>query len=171
MRVRTTIVLLLLLVAVAFVAGLNEMRRYGEKAFERAVAERQSVWRIYVADFLERQHRKLATLASQHVSEEDGVDPKRSTLAVLLRNNPGEAKALWDDEMWKNLRSFDANAIWIYRADGTLFYSHSNTEEISLERLPSARWVGGRTLCARRCAALLFCLRRSERFWHDSTRG
>jgi len=138
MRVRTAILLLLLLAGAAFLSGLFTMRRFGEDQFAAAIELRKSDWRKAVVHFLEGQREKLNLLIKQHDSEEADEAPQESTLRVLARNDREWAKRVWDDTTRKNLRSFDATVVWIFRADGSLFYTLANAEEERLASLPAA---------------------------------
>lgn len=138
MRVRTAILLLLLLAGAAFLSGLFTMRRFGEDQFAAAIELRKSDWRKAVVRFLEGQRDKLNLLVKQHDSEEADGAPEESTLRVLAKNDREWAKRVWDDTTRKNLRSFDATVVWVFRADGSLFYTLANAEEERLASLPAA---------------------------------
>ena len=126
MSVRTTIFLLLLLAATAFVAGLYEVRRIEAEKYELATAELRSTWITEVGEFWKTQGNQLQEMV-------DGVPAKDGAVAAILDRNTKWAEANWDDSV---LRSYGANAIWVYRRDGTLFYSRANTEQADLQKSP-----------------------------------
>ena len=138
MRVRTTIFLLLLLAGTAFVAGLFKIRRAEEEKFKTIAEERNGAWTNSVVDFLQQKHKPLETLVGQYASVEAGDSPREGTLAMLLSKNRELAHEVWDDKTWATLRNFEASAVWIYDADGSLFYSFANTEKSALAALPDA---------------------------------
>src|SRR5438128_11387096 len=126
MRARTTILLLLLLAGTAFVAGLDAVRRTEAQKFDRATAALESTWRKSADQFWQNQGRQLDTLVKDLPLEHD-------MLGAILDNKTDMAKARWDTRM---LSSYGAHAIWAFRRDGTLFYSHAATEAGDLEKAP-----------------------------------
>jgi len=113
MRVRTTILLLLLLAGTAFVAGLVEMRRVEKRKLEITTSAWESTWRGRVEGFWEKQFVRF-----QKDNEELIVGPE--VLGSIL-----DGKRKWAEEKWDThaLITYRAHAIWVYRKNGTLFYS------------------------------------------------
>jgi signal transduction histidine kinase/CheY-like chemotaxis protein len=117
MRVRTTIFLLLLFAGTAFVASLYQMRRLEADKFRVATASMKVTWVNSVDEFWNNQGRQLQTMVEK-VPNREGV------VEAILKNDRDWAAATWDT---RTLSSYDAQAIWVYRPDGTLFYSYANT--------------------------------------------
>jgi len=126
MRVRTTILLLLLLAGTAFAAGLVSMRRAEERKFEAVVLDRKKAWRKSVENFLASEGKPLAKMVEQ-------LSTLEGALAAMLGNKIAWAEEAWDE---KTLNSYGANALWVYRRDGALFYTVANTEGAALAVLP-----------------------------------
>ncbi|MEA3209559.1 MAG: hypothetical protein QOE70_2616 [Chthoniobacter sp.] len=114
MRVQTTIVLLLILIGVVFVGGLLTVRNLEAEKFASVASEREAAWKTSVAKFFDSQRRPLETLVALHATS-------MGTLPAILDRDLAWAGKTWDDKM---LSSFGANAVWVYRADGTVFYAN-----------------------------------------------
>ena len=69
--------------------------------------------------------KELRTLVDELVKRGDVV-------SAILDSNTAWAETNWDT---KTLNAYGANAIWVYRRDGTLFYAHANTESGGLVKL------------------------------------
>jgi signal transduction histidine kinase/ActR/RegA family two-component response regulator len=126
MRVRTTIILLLLLAGTAFVAGLVAMRRVERERFDALAAERALGWRRSVETFLAREGQPLATMV-EHLSSLEGA------VSAILDGKTAWAAETWDEN---TLKGYGANAVWVYRRDGSLFHSLANTDHDALRALP-----------------------------------
>lgn len=126
MRVRTTIFLLLLLAGTAFVAGLVQVQRVERQKFEFARRELETTWRDSADRFWRSQGAQLETLVKDLPSDE-------SALGAILDSKSETVQARWDKRL---LSSYGANAIWVFRRDGTLFYARANTEAERLEKAP-----------------------------------
>jgi signal transduction histidine kinase/CheY-like chemotaxis protein len=123
MRVRTTILLLLLLAGTAFVAGLLQVRRVETAKFESATGDLQKLWEGEAARFWEEQTNRVYFAAQKLPDREGAVD------AILGKDSQWAEKHLGADK----LSSFGINALWIYHSDGTLFYSVANTDRDDLK--------------------------------------
>ncbi len=128
MKVQTKITLLLALVVAVFLAGLASIRFY-EKANFRRIAETRFAERNQSFDnFLESYGAPLRTLA------EDSTCFDRLVQAIAT-----------DDQTWlaqyfndATLAGFHANAIWVFRQNGTLLYQHDNLHAQPPPALPIA---------------------------------
>ncbi|MDR3403381.1 MAG: response regulator [Chthoniobacter sp.] len=133
MRVRTTILLLLLLAGTAFVAGLVAVRRVEAQKFAGAKAALETAWRASVEDFWRNQGTSLQKMVEEFSGRPDALE-------ATVSNDKKWAEDTWDD---RTLASFAANAVWVYHRDGTLFYSHANTQTDELQKSPlSAEALG-----------------------------
>ena len=72
MKVRTQILLSLLVIAIAFVAGVGAIRYFERARFEELAERRAADWRRSMDDFLGRQRTSLITLA-HYYSSLDGI--------------------------------------------------------------------------------------------------
>ena len=117
MTVRTRLLLLLLIVAAAFVGGLFAIRRVERENFASVLAERQMTWQQAVAEFLEQQAAPLATMTA-HLSTLEGA------AAALLAGDRAWAGGEWDE---KTLASYGASAVWVFDAAGKPFFELGNT--------------------------------------------
>jgi len=124
MRVRTIILLLLLLAGTAFVAGLVEVRRSESRKFDAARDGLEKTWRSSVDYLWESQSAPLRKMLDELPSD-------RAAVSAIMANDAGWASEKWDS---KALGSFDANVVWVYHSDGTPFYSLANTAEAELPR-------------------------------------
>ncbi len=127
MRVRTTILLLLLLVSTALVAGWYAVLNEERKKFDNIALSRQAAWQKSVAAFLDGPGLLLDRMA-------EGCSSQEGALQAILDKNTEWAGRNWDDN---TLRAFGANAIWVYDADGRLFFTRANTSQKPLAVLPA----------------------------------
>src|SRR5438876_3191073 len=116
MRVQTKITLLLALVVTAFVAGALGFRTYDRFKFRRIAQQRFAERNQSFDEFLERNGQPLQTLI------EDSTCWDRIIQTIANNDNQWCNGNLNDD----TLGGYHANAIWIYRPDGTLLYQHNN---------------------------------------------
>jgi signal transduction histidine kinase len=126
MRVRTTIILLLLLAGTAFVAGLVEVRRSEMQKFEAVREASEKRWRKTVDDFWKNQNERLLKML-------EDLPSNREVVSAILANDSSWAQVNWSSQ---TLGNSDANVAWVYRPDGTLFYSQANTAEGELQKSP-----------------------------------
>ncbi len=126
MKVQTKIVLLLVLMVAAFVGGLvafkwSEQRKYKRLAEARAVERERSF-----EDFLRVRGDNLKALVDDSTVWDDLV-------LALMKGDAGWAETNFDED---ELVNFQANAVWIYKPDRSLFYSLNNRYAKTLRELP-----------------------------------
>jgi len=126
MRVRTILLLLLLLVAAAFVLGWREVLRVEREKFESIARSREVAWRQTVEEFLRHRSEGLEN-AVKRFSQEEGLSQ------ALLENKTDWAGENLDERM---LGSFDVNVVWVFRRDGSAFFTEANTRAEALAILP-----------------------------------
>ena len=126
MRVQTKITLLLALVVTAFVAGALGFRTYDRFKFRRIAEQRFAERNHSFDEFLQRNGEPLQTLV------EDSTCLDRIVQAV----SEGDYQWCSDHLNDAELGAYHANAIWIYRNDGTLLYDHSNLNSVAPGALP-----------------------------------
>lgn len=134
MRVRTTILLLLVLAGVAFVAGLVAVRRVEAEKLAAATAALEGEWRE-LTDKLWREQSAPVRMVSK-LPRDVGVLDAILSGDQNLPSKDFEGRTLaqeWDERM---LTTYDADALWVYRRDGTLFYSRARTNDLPLRTLP-----------------------------------
>ncbi len=126
MHVRQTILLLLLLLGVAFVAGLEKMRRVEEQKLGAVVGESRKAWISSVKAFWMQQGARLEIMARDR---SNGVEHVQK----ILENDTNWAAETWDE---RTIASFSADVVWVYRKDGSLFYAKAVTRKSELSALP-----------------------------------
>ena len=126
MQVQTKITLLLALVVAAFLAGALAFRTYDRFKFQRIAQQRFAERTRSFDEFLERNGEPIQTLV------EDSTCLDRIVQAI----SSGETQWFNDNLNEASLGAYHANAIWIYRPDGTLLYQHNNLNEPDLGPLP-----------------------------------
>jgi signal transduction histidine kinase/ActR/RegA family two-component response regulator len=113
MKVQTRILLLLLAIVAVFAAGLALIeRRQHDKASEIGRLRSEERSRSFDA-FLDRRSEALATLAKDWTTWDAMVQ-------AITTDDQLWIKSTINDAVWE---SSEAHAIWIYRADRTLFFS------------------------------------------------
>ena len=128
MRVRTIILLLLSLVAAAFVVGWYEVLRVEREKFVSIARSREDAWQRSMHELLENRSSSLGKMVERYSTEE-------GTLQAILDGDKARAGEKWNDQA---LGSFEASAVWVYRPDGSLFFTHANTQPEALAVLPVA---------------------------------
>lgn len=126
MRVQAKITLLLALVVTAFVAGALGFRAYDRFKFQRIAHERFAERNRSFDEFLERNGEPLQTFV------EDSTCLDRLVAAI----SSGETEWCSSNLSDPTLGAYHANAIWIYRPDGSLFYQHDNLNVPDFGALP-----------------------------------
>lgn len=129
MKVQTKITLLLAVVVAVFLAGLASIRYYEKVNFRRIAEARFTERNRSFDDFLESYGAPLRTLA------EDSTCFDQLVQAIASEDQAWLAQ-YFNDAM---LAGFRANAIWVYRQNGTLLYQHDNLHA----QLPPALPVPG----------------------------
>ena len=116
MKVQTKITLLLAVVVAVFLAGLASIRYYEKVNFRRIAEARFTERNRSFVDFLESYGAPLRTRA------EDSTGFDQMVQAIASGDQAWLAQ-YFNDAM---LAGFRANAIWVYRQNGTLLYQHDN---------------------------------------------
>lgn len=124
MKVQTKIVLLLALVVAIFLGGLWTLRSYERRKFRQIGEERFRERLLSFETFLNYHGQSLETLV------------KDSTLWDQMVNAIGQENRAWLEENTGSgaLDAFHANAIWIYRPDGSQLFTANN---LSAEEAPA----------------------------------
>lgn len=126
MKVQTKITLLLVAVVATFLVGLWAFRQYDQAKFRHIADDRFSERNQSFKKFLKHHGQSLETLASDY-----------TTLDQLVRAIAQDDQAWFQDEINDSkLEAYHANAIWIYRPDGSLVYRTNNLNSEELGKLP-----------------------------------
>src|SRR6188474_2382756 len=116
MKVQLKILLLLLFIVATFVGGLVALRLAEAQKF-RAIAEDREAERSRIFDeFLRERGDGLAVLVEEWTTLDNMV-------RAIVKGDRAWAEAQFGDA---TLATYNANALWIYRPDRTLFYAHNN---------------------------------------------
>ena len=128
MRIRTTILLLMLLGFTAFVSGLVLMRRAESKTFDEVVRLRRAGWKESVASFFAARSQRLETMID-HLARLEGA------VGASLGKDRNWAGENWDE---KTVKSYEASALWAFGKDGAPFHSATapGLEELKSLALP-----------------------------------
>lgn len=122
MRVQTKITLLLALVVNVFLAGALAFRSYDRFKLQHIANQNLDEQIRSFDDFLERNGEPLQTLV------EDTTCLDRVIQAITNNDEKWYAENFND----ATLSAYHANALWIYRPDGTLAYQHNNLNAADL---------------------------------------
>ena len=126
MRVQTKITLLLAVVVTAFLLALFGLRTYDRIKFRRVIQNR-SIERQHSFDqFLTHNGAALKALAEDYTSWDEMVRAVRTNNLDWLGRSVNQS----------TLDSFRAQAIWIFRPDGTLLYPLTFPEFEDLQQFP-----------------------------------
>ena len=126
MKVETKIILLLAAVVATFIGGLWAFRVYEQRKFHQIAQERFSERSHSFEDFLSYHGQPLETLARDSTTWDQMV-------SAISRDDQAWFAQNIDHGM---LDSFHANAIWIYRSDGTSVYRINNLNVDDLREVP-----------------------------------
>ncbi len=128
MKVQTKILLLLLAVVAAFVGGLVALKMTEERQLQLMGRERALERNRNFDEFLSDRGDKLSAVVDDGSIWTD--------MARACAKNDRE----WLDqkESFETLSTYDLNALWIYKPDGTLLFSRNNRYAKDLEELPVA---------------------------------
>lgn len=126
MKVQTKITLLLMLVVATFLAGLAAFRAYDQRKFRKITEARYSERTQSFEDFRKYYGERLETMAKDDSASDQMVEAIRVDDQQWFEENVGLAR----------LESFGANAIWIYRTDGSLAFQENNLGPDDLGPLP-----------------------------------
>ncbi len=126
MTVQTKILILLLAIIAVFVGGLAALKLAEGRRF-KAIADARAVERNRIFDeFLKERGDPLKALMDDSTNWDDFV-------RALMKNDTAWAERNLGDSV---LTTYQANAVWVYRPDGTLFYSRNNRYAENLRELP-----------------------------------
>lgn len=129
MKVQTKILLLLVFLLLLFGGGLVALRVGGEGKF-KAIADARQADRDRMFDaFLEERGDHLKALVEDSTNWDDLV-------RAIVKKDAAWADANLNAQM---LATFEANALWVYRPDLTLFHSVNNRYADSLHEAPVPR--------------------------------
>jgi len=126
MKVQVKILLLLLVIVATFIGGLVALKRLEQQKF-KAIADARATdrYRIF-QEFLEERGDNLEVVVEDSSVLDDMVR------AIVKEDVPWVEEYI-SDEM---LATFKANAIWVCRPDGTLFFSRNNRYADNLINIP-----------------------------------
>jgi hypothetical protein len=125
MNVQTKILLLLLAIVTTLVGGLLALKIFEHKKFEAIAATRQAERNRNFDDFLAQRGDNLQVLV-------DDSSIWDAMVRATVKNDKAWAEENLNDA---TLATYQANAIWIYQADKTLFYSRNNRYASNLQDL------------------------------------
>ncbi|MDQ6765968.1 MAG: ATP-binding protein [Verrucomicrobiota bacterium] len=123
MKVQTKITLLLAVVVATFLLGLASFNAYDHLNFRHIAEERFAERNRSFHDFLIYNGQALTTFAEDFTAWDQMVSAIAS----------GDTKWFAENVNQGNLDSFHANAVWIYRSDGSPVY---RTNNLTAEALP-----------------------------------
>ncbi|MDQ6654632.1 MAG: ATP-binding protein [Verrucomicrobiota bacterium] len=126
MKVQTKITLLLVLVVATFLGGLAAVRAYDWLKFRGIAEDRLRERNRSFEEFLKYHGDGLATLALDYSVWDQMVEAIGADDKPWFEDNVGTP----------TLDSFHANAIWIYRPDGSVAYQTNNLNAAELSQVP-----------------------------------
>src|SRR5947207_3587672 len=126
MKVQTKITLLLGLLVATFLTGLLAFRIYGRSKFQHITQQRLIEQNRSFDEFLQRNGEPLQILV------EDTTCLDQMVQAIATDNYQWCSENLNDS----TLSGYHANALWIYRPHGTIFYPLNNFNAPELRELP-----------------------------------
>ena len=126
MNVQTKLLLLLLAIITTLVGGLLALKIFEKKKFEAIAETRQVERNRNFDDFLAERGDNLKVLV-------DDSSIWDAMVRATVKNDTAWAEQNINDA---TLATYQANAIWIYKADQTLFYSRNNRYAPNLQELP-----------------------------------
>ncbi|MDQ6626026.1 MAG: ATP-binding protein [Verrucomicrobiota bacterium] len=129
MKVQTKITILLIVVIATFLAGLWAFRSYDRRRFRNIAEKRYSELSQSFSDFLDHHGLPLQTMVEDYTCFDQLVQ------AIAA----GDRQWLSEDISTEKLESFRANAVWVYRADGTRVYELNNIDNNGLSDVPVPR--------------------------------
>ena len=127
MKVQTKIFLLLLAVVALFAGGLTLIRHQAHTHFRAVACERAKDRERFFNSFLIRQGEQLEILAKDSTYSD-------ALIAAIEKNDQAWIEQnIVNDQTWAKS---NANALWIYRPDRTLFYSTDQLYSTSSPGVP-----------------------------------
>ena len=127
MKVQTKIFLLLLVIVALFAGGLTLIRRQAHVHFRQVASGRAKDRERFFNSFLVRQGEQLETLAKDSTYSDALISAMAKSDKDWIEQN------ILVDQTW--VKS-NANAIWIYQPDRTLFYSADLLYNARTEGIP-----------------------------------
>jgi len=128
MKVTTRLALFILIVTVAFMAGLTVIRWMETKEVNALFADREREENLNFDKLLELKGLSLKTMSLDYTFWDE---------MVTFVSRPNKKWAAQNIEV--SLGTFKVNAAWVLRLDHSLVYSVNNLEEKSLKKIP---WPG-----------------------------
>ena len=126
MKVQTKITLLLVAVIATFLCGLWAFRTYDRIKIRKIAEDRFNERNQSFDEFLQHYGEALNVLAKDY----SNLD------AMVTAINTRDQQWFTDTINVPMLTSFNANAAWVYRTDGTPVYALNNLDSQELNRLP-----------------------------------
>jgi len=126
MNVQTKILLLLLAIVTTLVGGLLALKIFEQRKFAAIAKTRQVERNRNFDDFLAERGDNLKALV-------DDSSIWDAMVRATVKNDTPWAEENVNDA---TLATYQANGIWIYKADRTLFYSRNNRYAQNLKELP-----------------------------------
>jgi signal transduction histidine kinase/ActR/RegA family two-component response regulator len=126
MSVQTRILLLLTIIVATLVGGLVVLKIAEQRKFQAIVDAREAERNHNFDDFLAERGDNLKVIV-------DDSSTWNEMVRAIAQGDTGWAERTINDEM---LATYKANAIWIYKQDGTLFFSRNNRFADELRELP-----------------------------------
>jgi signal transduction histidine kinase/CheY-like chemotaxis protein len=126
MKVQTKILLLLLAVVAAFIGGLVALKLSEQRQLQRMGRERAIERDRNFDGFLSERGDKLSAVVDDHSLWTD----------MARACAKGDWAWLDQNESFETLSTYDLNAVWIYKPDGTLLFSRNNRYAQDLKELP-----------------------------------
>jgi signal transduction histidine kinase/CheY-like chemotaxis protein len=126
MTVQTKILLLLLSIVATLVGGLAVLKIAEERKFHAIASAREAERNRNFDEFLADRGDNLNVLVEDSSTWNDMV-------RAVVKEDRSWAEQTINDEL---LATYKANAVWIYKADGSLFFSRNNRFDDQLRELP-----------------------------------
>jgi signal transduction histidine kinase len=126
MKVQTKITLLIVLVVATFMGGLWGFRVYDQTKFRRIAEERLKERTNSFEAFLEKNGEQLKTFAE--------YDAYWDQMVQAIEN--GDKKWFEENVNTQAVESYNANAAWIYNADGKKVHGVNNINATDLSEVP-----------------------------------
>jgi signal transduction histidine kinase/ActR/RegA family two-component response regulator len=126
MNVQTKILLLLLAISSTLVGGLVALKIFEQRKFQAIAEAREAERNRNFDEFLTERGDNLKVLVEDSSTWDEMVRATVTNDVPWIEQNINDA----------TLATYQANAVWIYRADRTLLYSRNNRYAATLRELP-----------------------------------
>ena len=126
MNVQTKILILLLTISTTLAGGLVAVKIFEKRNFEAIAAAREAERNRNFDEFLNERGDRLKVLVEDSSTWDEMVRAVVKGDQAWAEQNVNEAA----------LTTYEANAVWIYQADRTLFFSRNNRYAENLRELP-----------------------------------